>query len=225
MKIKVNHFSKEVFIQKLNHFNNIDFSLFVDAIPENQDDLSSINILVLQEPNEYFGLHDWAIQNKDLFSVILTWDDKVLNNCNNALFLPFGHTWFKPDQYQVYHNKTFQLLDFTFDFDFKIFNGTVIYINKSIIINHQTFKNQITNLNINDDYSQKLINTYLKLYNSHMKYDFSDRPEILLLGSACILNPKNEILILKRSKFKHFFYIIKYFSFSYLSLFPHLSAF
>jgi hypothetical protein len=109
MKIKVNHFSKEVFIQKLNHFNNIDFSLFVDAIPENQDDLSSINILVLQEPNEYFGLHDWAIQNKDLFSVILTWDDKVLNNCNNALFLPFGHTWFKPDQYQVYHNKTFQL--------------------------------------------------------------------------------------------------------------------
>ena len=109
MKIKVNHFDKEVFKQKLSHFNNIDFSLFVDATPEAQDDLSSINILVLQEPNEYFGYHDWAIQNKDLFSVILTWDDKVLNNCDNALFLPFGHSWFKPDQYEVNHIKSFQV--------------------------------------------------------------------------------------------------------------------
>ena len=98
MKIKVNHFDKEVFKQKLSHLNNIDFSLFIDATPEAQDDLSPINILVLQEPNEYFGYHDWAIQNKDMFNVILTWDDKVLNNCDNALFLPFGHSWFKPDQ-------------------------------------------------------------------------------------------------------------------------------
>jgi len=109
MKIKVNHFDKEVFRQKLSHLNNIDFSLFVDAIPEVQDDLSPINIFVLQEPNEYFGYHDWVIQNKDLFSIILTWDDKVLNNCDNALFLPFGHSWFKPNQYEITHSKTFQI--------------------------------------------------------------------------------------------------------------------
>ena len=109
MKIKVNHFDREIFKQKLSYLNNIDFSLFVDSTPETQDDLSPINILVLQEPNEYFGYHDWAIQNKDLFNIILTWDDKVINNCDNALFLPFGHSWFKPDQYEISHEKKFQI--------------------------------------------------------------------------------------------------------------------
>jgi hypothetical protein len=109
MKIKANHFDKATFEAKLQSLSHIDFSLFIDAIPEQSQELSSINVLVLQEPNEYFGLHDWAIQNKDLFNVILTWDDKLLNNLDNALFLPFGHSWFKPDQYQKEHKKKFQI--------------------------------------------------------------------------------------------------------------------
>jgi hypothetical protein len=109
MKIKVNHFDLEVFKKKLSHLKDINFSLFIDATPETQNELSEVNILVLQEPNEYFGLHDWAIHNKHLFSIILTWDDKVINNCDNAVFLPFGHTWFKPDQYQRHHDKKFQI--------------------------------------------------------------------------------------------------------------------
>jgi hypothetical protein len=109
MKLFVNHLDKKTVESKISHLKNIDFSLFIDSTPEKQNDLSSINILVLQEPNEYFGLHDWAIQNKDLFNVILTWDDKILNNCDNALFLPFGHSWFKPDQYEITHNKIFQV--------------------------------------------------------------------------------------------------------------------
>jgi hypothetical protein len=109
MKIFVNHFDKSSFESKLQHLEDLDFTLFIDDIPKSQNDLSSINILVLQEPNEYFGLHDWAIQNKHLFSFILTWSDKVLNNCENTLFLPFGHTWFKSDQYGKNHPKTFQV--------------------------------------------------------------------------------------------------------------------
>jgi hypothetical protein len=109
MKIKTNFFDSKVFEEKLSHLKHIDFSLFVECIPQTQEELSPINILVIYEPNEYFGLHDWAIANKDLFNIILTWDDKVLNNCDNALFLPFGHTWFKPDQYEVNHNKIFQV--------------------------------------------------------------------------------------------------------------------
>jgi len=109
MKIKVNHFDKKVFEDKLQHLSHIDFSLFVDAIPESQEELSSINIISFQEPNEYFGLHDWTIKNKHLFDVILTQSDKVLNNCDNATFQPFGHTWLKPDQYEKDHNKKFQL--------------------------------------------------------------------------------------------------------------------
>jgi hypothetical protein len=109
MKLKINHFDTEVFKNKLSHLSDIDFSLFIDAVPEKQEDLSPINILVLQEPNEYFGLHDYAIQNKHLFSFILTWSDKVLNNCENAMFLPFGSTWLKPEQYEKEYPKTFQV--------------------------------------------------------------------------------------------------------------------
>ena len=101
MKLKVKHFDAKVFESKMDHLKDVNFTLFVDDIPQSQDDLTDINVLVLQEPNEYFGLHDWAIKNKDLFSLILTWDDKVLNNCDNARFLAFGHTWFTPHLYNA----------------------------------------------------------------------------------------------------------------------------
>jgi hypothetical protein len=109
MKIKANHFTKESFKKRFDALKHIDFSLFVDAVPESQEELSPINIMVLQEPNEYFGYHDWAIENKDLFSFILTWDDKVINNCDNASLLHFGHTWFKPDQYAEDKVKKFEV--------------------------------------------------------------------------------------------------------------------
>jgi hypothetical protein len=109
MKIKTAHFDKKSFEDKLQHLSHIDFSLFVETAPQSQDELSSINIISFQEPNEYFGLHDWVIKNKDLFQIILTQSDKVLNNCETALFQPFGHTWLKPDQYEKEHNKEFKL--------------------------------------------------------------------------------------------------------------------
>jgi len=111
MKLFVNHLSADNISKYLKDekINHVDFSLFVDDIPTSQNDLSSINILVLQEPNEYFGYHNWAIQNKDLFDVILTWDDKVLNNCDNALFFPFGNIWITPEQYNRNHDKRFEV--------------------------------------------------------------------------------------------------------------------
>ena len=109
MKIKVSHFDKKIFEQKFDILKNIDFSLYVDCIPESQDELSSINIISFQEPNEYFGIHDWVIQNKNLFDIILTWDDKVLNNCDNTIFMPCGLSWFTPDQYENDKKKTFEI--------------------------------------------------------------------------------------------------------------------
>lgn len=108
MKLFINHLDKDIFQVKLDHIKHINFSLFIDDIPKKQDDLSDINILVLQEPNEYFGLHDWAIQNKDLFNVILTWDDKVINNCPNAIFLSFGNRWINPN-YDQNQTKKFEV--------------------------------------------------------------------------------------------------------------------
>lgn len=109
MKLFVNHFTPEIFEKELKIIKYLDVSLFIESIPKTSNDLSNINILVLFEPNEYFGLHDWAIQNKNLFDIILTHNNKVLNNCENAVFQPFGHTWLKPDQYNKNHNKKFQL--------------------------------------------------------------------------------------------------------------------
>ena len=106
MKIKAAHFDIEKY---LTPYKDIDFSLFIETTPENQSELSSINIISIHEPNEYFSKHDWIIQNKHLFDVILTWNDKILNNCENSIYLPFGHTWFKPDQYEKYHQKEFKI--------------------------------------------------------------------------------------------------------------------
>jgi hypothetical protein len=106
MKIKAAHFNVEKYLQL---YKDIDFSLFIESLPENQSELSSINIISIHEPNEYFGKHDWIIQNKHLFDVILTWDDKILNTCENTTYLPFGHTWFKPDQYEKNHKKEFKI--------------------------------------------------------------------------------------------------------------------
>jgi hypothetical protein len=109
MKLFVEFLQTQIFEDKLKDYKDIDFSLFVQTIPKSQDDLSSINIIVLFEPNEYFNINDWVIKNKNLFSVILTWDDKVLNNCENAIYTPFGHTWLKPDQYNKKHKKEFKI--------------------------------------------------------------------------------------------------------------------
>ena len=109
MKLKINHFDKKIFEDLFSDLKNIDFSLFVDSIPESNEELSSLNIISFQEPNEYFGIHDWVIKNKDIFSFILTWDDKVLNNCDNAIFLPFGLSWFTPDQYNIDKKKVFEV--------------------------------------------------------------------------------------------------------------------
>ena len=77
MKLKINNFDEKSLRSKLNGLSDIDFSLFIDSVPE-LNDTSSINVLVLQEPNEYFGLHDWAIQNKDLFGAIDDYLDVII---------------------------------------------------------------------------------------------------------------------------------------------------
>jgi hypothetical protein len=109
MKLFINHFERESFESNLSLVKNVDFSLFIDYVPKENEDLSPINIFVLQEPNEYFGYHDWVIKNKELFNIIMTWDDKVLNNCENAIFLPFGSSWITDEISLKPRKKKFQL--------------------------------------------------------------------------------------------------------------------
>jgi|TARA_R100000084_G_C4648381_1_gene148127 hypothetical protein len=72
------------------------------------------NILILGEPNEYFGTHDFAIQNSRLFSVILTWSDDIINRCDNAVLFPFGTTWLRDDYISKMENPTDKKFEVSF---------------------------------------------------------------------------------------------------------------
>ena len=109
MKLYVNPNSETSIAEKFKTYSHLDFSLFVDFIPQSEEQLSSINIIYLQEPNEYFGLHDWVIQNKHMFSVILTQSDRVINNCDNAIYVPFGTSWIKKEYHNIKYKKNFEL--------------------------------------------------------------------------------------------------------------------
>lgn len=74
---------------------NKPITVFNDYHNVNYDQLSfnPYNILMVMEPNQLFGIHDWAIQNYHLFSIILTWGQEILDKCPNAVFFPFGISW------------------------------------------------------------------------------------------------------------------------------------
>jgi len=78
---------------------NKPITIFIDYPPKSLEQLKEnpINILTILEPNQLFGLHDWAITNKHNFSCILSWGDKILKECDNALFFPFGVSWLDKD--------------------------------------------------------------------------------------------------------------------------------
>jgi FkbM family methyltransferase len=77
-----------------NKIKHKPISVFCDIIPtEYQLTYNPYNILMIMEPNQLFGLHDWAIKNHEKFSCILTWGEKILTQCPNAYFFPFGISW------------------------------------------------------------------------------------------------------------------------------------
>jgi hypothetical protein len=101
MNIFSNYIEKERWENSLSGLNNVDFTLFYDFQPTiEQVSLSPINIFIACEPNEYFGNHDFAIQNQNAFSFILTWSTKILNNTPNSIFSVYGESWWQNNPYE-----------------------------------------------------------------------------------------------------------------------------
>jgi hypothetical protein len=71
---------------------NKSITFFYDYIPQNIDQLNinPINILMLHEPDEFFGMHSWVLNNHNLFTCILTWNDELINKCDNAILFPYS---------------------------------------------------------------------------------------------------------------------------------------
>ena len=67
--------------------------------------INPVNIIILNEPNEIFGLVDWAILNKRCFDVILTQWDQAHKNCNNSLLFVHGETNLDRKYIESWNNK------------------------------------------------------------------------------------------------------------------------
>lgn len=101
MNIFSNAVPKERFINGFAELSNIDFSVFNEYRPNEYElSLSPINILIVSEPNEYFGNLTYALNNKDSFSFILTCHNELIDLCDNALYCPYGESWWQDIPYQ-----------------------------------------------------------------------------------------------------------------------------
>ena len=71
---------------------NKPITLFFDYIPKSLDELQAnpYNFIWLSEPNEFFGIHSWVLNNHQYFTGILTWSEILLNDCPNAILFPFN---------------------------------------------------------------------------------------------------------------------------------------
>lgn len=92
MKIFSNFIGQEYYEKKLIALKDKPITLFNDYPLKSLDELiiNPVNIFVVNEPNEFFGIHDWVIKNHHLFSIILTWSQKILDNCENAALFHHG---------------------------------------------------------------------------------------------------------------------------------------
>lgn len=104
MKIFSGFMEIEELEKNLAPIKDIDFSLFIDKPIQSTDELSSINIWYHQEPNMYFGHHDWIIQNQQYFNIVLSSSDVVLNNISHSLSFHYGSTWLNKEQIKLHED-------------------------------------------------------------------------------------------------------------------------
>lgn len=112
MKIFSGFMETEMLEKHLAPVKNIDFSLFIDRPIQSTEELSPINIWYHQEPNMYFGHHDWIIKNQQYFNIVLSSSDTVLNNIPHSIHFHYGNTWLSPEQIKFHEdtsNKQFKL--------------------------------------------------------------------------------------------------------------------
>jgi len=70
-----------------NKYNDKPFTFWYDKLPNNIGELklNPYNFLFLHEPNEFFNLHNNALPISSTFTAVLTWNDLLLNQLDNAV--------------------------------------------------------------------------------------------------------------------------------------------
>lgn len=114
MKIYSNFIPAEQWESKLSDdLKSKPITIFNDRPPQgNELNENPINILMIQEPDQLFGLHKWALQNGHLFNIILTWGQEILDKFDHAMFFPFGISWLDKeyvDSFATKNDKKFEV--------------------------------------------------------------------------------------------------------------------
>jgi hypothetical protein len=86
-------------------------TFWYDKLPLSQTELNPnpYNFLFLHEPNEFFGLHSMAIEMKNHFSGILTWNEELINTCNNAIEFTYSGQTLDNDYIKSINKKEFNV--------------------------------------------------------------------------------------------------------------------
>ena len=94
MKVFTNFLEPYWFEDHLTNYKDKPVSIFYEYQPTPDElKLNLYNILIVNEPNELFRSHEYAIQNRNKFNLILSWAELVLIYCKNSKLLPFGSSW------------------------------------------------------------------------------------------------------------------------------------
>ena len=82
-------------------------TFWFDKLPENkkQLELNPYNFLMLSEPDEFFGMHSWVKNNYNLFTGILTWNDMLLEECDNAVLFHHNSNNLSNDYIESFEDK------------------------------------------------------------------------------------------------------------------------
>ena len=102
MKVFCNFKTPGYFDYYIERYKNYPIDLYVDYTNITNLDKDRINIFLLHEPNEFFGIHTWVCHNYHHFHAIISWNKDVLNYCSNAI--EFQCSWREND------NRAFEFL-------------------------------------------------------------------------------------------------------------------
>jgi hypothetical protein len=76
----------------LKKYNNKPISFWYDKFPTSVEELNlnPYNFLFIHEPNEFFGLHSLALSLHSHFTLILTWNESLISNCDNGVLFTYN---------------------------------------------------------------------------------------------------------------------------------------
>jgi len=90
---------------------NKPIELFIDGFMNYNPNKNTFKILWVKEAEEISKFKNIAIENHKKFDIVLSYDEEILQKCNNSHFMPFGTTWIK--EFNINQPKKFQISHLT----------------------------------------------------------------------------------------------------------------